>query len=128
MLNRRVPGVVLCLMILFARVGQAQNALPAENPGKSVTVIRAGRLLDVRSGQVLRNQVLVVEGERIRQVGPAAAAMGARVIDLSDALVLPGLIDCHAHILGNQKDLSPTQALRLSSAQATLWGVHNLQV
>ena len=42
--------------------------------------------------------------------------------------LLPGLIDCHDHILGNPKDQSPTAELRMSSPQKTLWGLHNLQI
>jgi imidazolonepropionase-like amidohydrolase len=42
--------------------------------------------------------------------------------------VLPGLVDCHAHVLGNPKDESPTSGLRMSSPQSALWGVRNLQI
>ncbi|MGE5737190.1 MAG: metal-dependent hydrolase family protein, partial [Acidobacteriota bacterium] len=57
-----------------------------------------------------------------------AHAANARVIDLSSSTVLPGLIDAHNHVLGNPKDLSPIAGLRMSSAQATLWGVRNLRI
>jgi imidazolonepropionase-like amidohydrolase len=50
------------------------------------------------------------------------------VIDLGDTLLLPGLDDCHAHILGNPKDLSATASLRMSSAQGALWGYRNLGI
>jgi imidazolonepropionase-like amidohydrolase len=49
------------------------------------------------------------------------------IIDLSNQTVMPGLIDCHAHVLGDPKDLSPSASLRMSSPQAALWGFHNLQ-
>lgn len=67
---------------------------------KEITVIRAGRLIDVRAGRVLTDQTIVIEGDRIRDVGPnVQAPAGAKVIDLSKATVLPGLIDNHTHIL-----------------------------
>jgi len=70
-------------------------------PAPKTIAIRAGRLFDSKSGQTLINQVIVVTGERIADVGPAATVKipaGAEVIDLSRATVLPGLIDAHTHM------------------------------
>jgi imidazolonepropionase-like amidohydrolase len=67
---------------------------------KEATIIQAGRLIDVRAGRVLTNQKILIEGDRIRQVGAAVPApAGARIIDLSHSTVLPGLIDNHTHVL-----------------------------
>src|SRR6267378_4002534 len=79
-------------------------ALPAANAQTAqMILIKAGRLVDGRSTQVQTNVGILVEGERIKAVGPVAQiqgqAAGARVIDLSQMTVLPGLIDAHTHLL-----------------------------
>src|SRR5215831_18234194 len=68
-------------------------------PSSQIVVIRAGRLFDARSGKMLSNQVIVVKGDRIAEVGAGAQVPpGARVIDLGRATVLPGMIDGHVHL------------------------------
>ncbi|MFZ0285895.1 MAG: amidohydrolase family protein [Terriglobales bacterium] len=132
---RRVRAVsAFCVVgALCAAVSMAQTTPANPNPVKQTTIIRAARLLDVRDGRVLTDQAVLIEGDRIRQVGPAAsitnqAGRGVTIIELGNSMLLPGLIDCHNHILGNPKDQSPTADLRMSSAQQTLWGLHNLQI
>src|SRR5512144_918005 len=63
-------------------------------------VIRAAHMVDPRSGTVVGNPVVVIEGEKIRSVGGQVPA-DAQVIDLGNATILPGLIDCHTHITSN---------------------------
>jgi imidazolonepropionase-like amidohydrolase len=76
-------------------------------PAETVTVIRAGTLIDGKSAVARRNQVIVVRGNRIESVADAASAAvpaGVVVVDLSRATVLPGLIDCHTHIFLQGED------------------------
>jgi imidazolonepropionase-like amidohydrolase len=96
----RMKKTVTFLMLFLLPVClAAQTKAPA-----AVILIKAGRLIDVRAGQVLENQGILVEGERIKAVGPLdtiqrSVPTSARIVDLSKATVLPGLADCHTHIL-----------------------------
>jgi len=76
------------------------NSLWAEAvPVPKTVVIRAGRLLDVRTGKTLANQIIIIQDDKIASVGSGTQIpAGAQVIDLSSATVLPGLIDAHTHI------------------------------
>src|SRR5947209_16391707 len=73
---------------------------PPPQAGARVSYIKVGHLFDSRAGSYRDNVVLVLEGERIAHVGARDLTIpsGARVIDLSQAYVLPGLIDCHTHL------------------------------
>jgi imidazolonepropionase-like amidohydrolase len=91
------------------RFGAAAVCLAATAAGAddTVTVIKAGRLIDGRSDAPRTDQVIVISGRRIESVGPAAsfqAPEGARTIDLSQATVLPGLIDGHTHLFLQGQD------------------------
>jgi len=73
-------------------------------PPKPVLVLRAGRLLDGRGGPPRTNVVVVVRGDVIESVGEGPAPSGARVIDLGEATLLPGLIDAHTHVFLQGED------------------------
>jgi len=88
-------------------------------PATQSVAIRAGRLFDSRTGMLLTNQIVLVRGDRIIDVGPSAAIPAdARVIDLSGATVLPGMIDAHVHVY---------PADDLSEATRTIVAVANAQ-
>src|SRR5215831_3147268 len=90
---RVAAGTCLALSIAVAPIA-AQQPAPA-----AVTAIRAGRLLDPDAGRILTNQIILVEGNKIRDVGPnVAIPAGAQVIDLSGMMVMPGLVDAHNHL------------------------------
>ena len=79
--------------------------LSAASARAQVTVIKAGTLIDGTSSQPKRNQTIVIRGNRIESVGgDAAVPAGAKVIDLSNMTVLPGMIDAHTHILLQGED------------------------
>ncbi|RMG56017.1 MAG: amidohydrolase family protein [Acidobacteria bacterium] len=119
--------VLLAFIICLACTTlQAQQA----NEGKSpITLIKAGRLLDVKRGRLLSDQAILIEGERIKEVGPADAVQShapedARVIDLGQATVLPGLIDCHDHLTGDPEHAGYA-ALGISVPRRALIGARN---
>ena len=89
-----------------------------------VTRIRAGRLVEVVAGEVLSDQLLIARGERIESVGPYEE--GPVDVDLSNHTVLPGLIDCHAHLIGEVESGHGYSALvQRTGAQEALSGVRN---
>jgi imidazolonepropionase-like amidohydrolase len=88
------------------RGGQSQANSPFFAPPSQVVAVRAGRLFDAKAGTMRSNQVVLITGDRITDVGPSVAIpAGARVIDLSGATVLPGMIDGHVHIIGGPGSL-----------------------
>jgi len=72
---------------------------------KQITVIKAGKLIDTEKGKVLNDQMILIEGEKIKAVGRnLTVRKNAKIIDLSSSTVLPGLIDTHVHISGQAPD------------------------
>jgi imidazolonepropionase-like amidohydrolase len=102
MLGGNMKRLLIVLVVSFGLLSITITAQVKPAPG--VVLIKAGRMIDVRAGRVLENQGILVEDRRIKAVGPLAeiqrrAPASAQVIDLSRATVLPGLADCHTHIL-----------------------------
>jgi len=112
--NRRLLllGVSLAL---FANIAVGQ-----------VTAIRAGKLIDPDSGSVLSDQTVLVRDTKIEKVGKGIEIpSGAKVIDLSNMTVLPGLVDCHTHLADGAHDPEPINHARKTAAQLALESIPN---
>src|SRR5262249_42591146 len=88
-------------------------------PPAQVVAIRAGKLFDAKSGNLLTNQVVLIRGDRIADVGSAVQIpRQAGVIDFSSATVLPGMIDAHVHV--NTGGETPAQRALIALANAQI--------
>lgn len=93
---------LLSLALLNVCLLNAQSKPESNQPG--VALLKAGRVLDVKTGRYVENAGILIDGDRIKEIGPAANVQthvpkGGTVIDLGSATVLPGLVDCHTHLM-----------------------------
>src|SRR5207237_3700281 len=117
----RFAWTVLLLLAMFGPASAQQSA--------KRTIIRAGKLLDTKSGKLQSNQLVVMEGDKIVSVGPASEIKPSpsdTLIDLSNATVLPGLIDAHTHLTFNPH--FGYENLAISVPREALIGAHNARV
>ncbi len=133
------PGILLLALCcagapLTTSAQAAAAADPAATSPKRTVALRCGGLLDVESGEMLRDQVVVVVGNRIASVGPAnraALPAGAEVVDLSTLTCLPGLIDAHTHLVDSAltgEGFNWARPLMRSGAQMAFDSIGNARV
>jgi imidazolonepropionase-like amidohydrolase len=109
----------IALFLALCPISAVSQLQPELHPVTSV-VVKAGRLLDVRKGAYIEGAGIWIEGERIREVGgfsqvQSHAPKSAKVIDLGSATVLPGLIDCHTHLMARIPDTDDGYTLTLAT-------------
>jgi len=115
----------LCAVLLLS-----WNVLAQSSSTPRRVVIRAGHLLDVKTGNTLSGQAILIEGDKIVSVGPAAdlkSSLGTEVIDLPNATVLPGLIDAHTHLTFEPEQLG-YESLGISVPREALTGAKNARI
>jgi imidazolonepropionase-like amidohydrolase len=111
----RSKYVLIAVVMVLALVASAQ--------AQQVTAVRAGKMFDPKSGTNLTNQVVLITGDKITDVGPADRVKipaGAKVIDLSQATVLPGLIDGHVHLTDSQGNLQHQMLIAVNTSTRSL--------
>jgi imidazolonepropionase-like amidohydrolase len=119
------------LFLLFIALLLDINAF-AQTGQSNVIVIKAGKLIQVRSGNVVSNQFIRIENDRIVEIGslsalPANLSPETQVIDLSTATVLPGLIDSHTHLTSEPGQYG-LESLEISVPREALFGVKNAKI
>ncbi len=122
-ISRGATALALVLALLLG-IGSTSRA---QTPAAKRTILRAGRILNVHTGELKANQAIVIEGEKIARIAPSSeikAGPGDTTIDLPDATVLPGLIDMHTHLTFDLNSLG-YQGLGISTAREALHGARN---
>ncbi len=122
-MKRTIQILLSKVMICSVLIGQTPISQDSVQPSSRLKFIKASRFLDVVTGAYVSPALVLVEGERIKAIGPSMEIpMGSEVIDLGDATLLPGLIDTHTHLLtrlDTAKEIDPEKGIRILQTETS---------
>ncbi len=126
---RKIAGLGAILPTLTLSIALHQTSPAQTPPAAETTYVKAGHLFDSESGTYRQNVTLVLDGDRIKSIesGTFAIPSGAKVVDLSNDYVLPGLIDCHTHLGARADKYDPINSFKETPFSAAYASVVNAQ-
>src|SRR5262249_25558491 len=123
-MKRALASLFSLLIVCLLSSAASQSQQPAEE----VLAVKAARALDARSGAMINNAVIIIEGDRVKEVGAGLAVpSNAEVVDLGSKTVLPGLIDCHTHLTFEPSQMGYS-SLGVSVPRSALTGAKNARL
>ena len=121
MLQAPARRLVVAAVLVAGTAGM--RAVQPQQPG--TTLVKAARVIDGRGGPPLANGAVLVRGDRIERIGPAAGMTADQVIDLGSATILPGLIDLHTHLTDEVGTNWESALLTTTPGRAAIYGAVN---
>ena len=126
--KRRCAALSSAFMISLAVV-PGVAPLAAQTSSAEITVLQAGRMIDGTGAAPIQPAMIRIEGDRIAEVGTKVRIpAGARIVNLGDATLLPGLIDLHTHLTGDERVHWEDALVKSTPPRDALWGARNARI